>query len=64
MKTLETNQMENARGGAYVDCVLMVAGFAGAVASSSTGIGITLAAFSFVGGVRSAMACDGSTTWF
>ncbi len=64
MKELSLEKMEKIEGGAYIDCVLMVGGFAGAVAASSTGFGIFLGAVSFAGGVRSAMACEGSYSWF
>lgn len=64
MKKVNVTKMENTKGGAYIDCVLAVAGFAGAAAASSTGVGILFAAVSFAGGVRSAQACEGSTSWF
>lgn len=64
MKKVNLTKMESTKGGAYIDCVLMVAGFAGAVAASSTGVGILFGALSFAGGVRSAQSCDGSTSWF
>ena len=65
MKKLSLNEMEQTEGGAQVDCLFMVLGFAGAVAASSTGIGILFGAISFAGGVRSAMACsDRSTFWY
>jgi len=56
--------MESVKGGAYIDCALMIAGFAGAVVASSTGWGIFSGALSFAGGVRSAQACEGSYSWF
>ncbi|GEM_PF-3351565 len=64
MKKLSIEEMESIQGGAYIDCALMIAGFAGAVAASSTGVGILFGALSFAGGVRSAMACEGSNSWF
>lgn len=64
MKKLSIEKMEATQGGGYIDCVLMVGGFAGAVAASSTGVGIFFGALSFAGGVRSAMACENSTSWF
>jgi len=64
MKQLSIEEMESLMGGAYVDCALMVAGFAGAVVASSTGWGIFFGALSFAGGVRSAQACEGSYSWF
>ena len=64
MTDLTIERMEKIEGGAYIDCVLMVGGFAGAVAASSTGFGILFGAISFAGGVRSAMACEGSYSWF
>lgn len=56
--------MESTKGGAYIDCFFMVAGFAGAVAASSTGVGLLFGALSFAGGVRSAQSCHGSNSWF
>jgi len=56
--------MEQIEGGAYIDCVFAVAGFAGAVAASATWIGVGFGLLSFASGVRSAQACDGSTSWF
>jgi hypothetical protein len=64
MKNLSIKKMNSLQGGAYIDCVLAVAGFAGAVAASSTGVGILFGALSFAGGVRSAQSCDNSTSWF
>ncbi|MGF1587314.1 MAG: hypothetical protein ACFCUM_18490 [Bacteroidales bacterium] len=61
---LSLNEMEDIEGGAYIDCVLMVAGFAGAVAAKATLVGIGFGLLSFAGGVRSAQACEGSTSWF
>jgi hypothetical protein len=62
MKELSFNKMENLEGGGWQDCVLMVAGFAGAVASAMAGpAGIFFGALSFAGGVRSAQACDEGT---
>ncbi len=63
-KKLTFNQMEQIEGGAYIDCVFAVAGFAGAVAASATWIGVGFGLLSFASGVRSAQACDGSTSWF
>ena len=59
MKKLEMIEMEKIEGGHWVDCGLMVAGFAGAVASAMLGpAGIFFGALSFAGGVRSAQACE------
>lgn len=64
MKKLSVQKMETTKGGAYIDCFFMVAGFAGAVAASSTGVGLLFGALSFAGGVRSAQSCHGSNSWF
>lgn len=64
MKKLSVEKVEATQGGAYIDCALMVAGFAGAAAASSTGVGIFFGALSFAGGVRSAQSCANSNSWF
>lgn len=64
MKKLSVEKMEATKGGAIIDCFFMVAGFAGAVAASSTGVGLLFGALSFAGGVRSAQGCADRSSWF